>query len=129
MELAKIEAQTEQYIHESEKNKAVTTTQISAQYTHEDNKLFIYIALIGSVVAGLLFITLYLINKRNKEMQLTLQNEQHKHEIALKEREIYKQQLEKIMELLTSSNVPDEVKLNLSKNLTFKDQSFIELNH
>ncbi len=116
--IAKVNAGAKTDVAKTDSTTKIQTTKINSISKKESiqNTLYITIAIIIAVVIAL--ILLYFNNKRNRELQLKLQNDRLAHELLLKEREHDEQRLHKLLELAGSGKITQEMQEDIILTLT-----------
>ena len=134
LELAKLNAQKEQNIKEIEYKRSIEEAKINRDIAIEKQKNntiieekrlnFLTVGLIVvAVIALLILFVIVFINKKNRETKLKMQKEEIKKEKELQKNEHYNQRINKMLDIVSSKEINENVEnqlLSVLKDITKK---------
>jgi Flp pilus assembly protein TadB len=119
LHIAKINAEAQKSIAHTDYKAKVETSQIDASTHKESMQYAVYIVIAVIVLLIVALFIYYQNNKKNRELEKQLHDEQLRHEQFLKEKELEEQRVHKLLELIASGkvakNVEKEVILSIAK--------------
>lgn len=124
--IAKIDSATQKDVKEKSLQTELEISKIDMQNKDKQRMINFYIA-IGVILTLLLGIFLwYRHKKKSLEVKEKLEENRLKHELAIKEKELQEQRMQKVLDLAISGQLPQELQQDFINSLTQQENKFIE---
>ena len=126
VEIAKIDSATKKDVTQQTAKTTLEISKMDTQTKDKHSMINLYIAL-GIIIALLLGIVLwYRHKKKSLEVKEKLEENRLKHELAIKEKELQEQRIQKVLDLAISGQLPQELRKDFLNALTQQDTKIIE---
>lgn len=123
--IAKIESAMHKDVAQKTSKTKLEISKIDMQTKDKQRMINFYIA-IGLILTLLLAILLwYRHKKKSLEIKEKLEENRLRHELALKEKELQEQRIQKVLDLAISGHLPQELQKDFIKTLTKQDDKLI----
>jgi len=126
VEVAKIDSEVKKEIAQKTATTTLEVTKIDSQTKEKESMVNLYIAL-GFLAALIIGIFLWFRHKRQAlEVKTKLEEQRLRQELAIKEKELQEQRIQKVLELAISGKLPQEMQQEVISSLTQPETKVID---